>query len=145
MDEYCCTNGLGIDTHFTTSGLNAGLVLYMPVNVIGTLLFILHAAVLSNVNPSVLWLIVSVALAVMLFVATPPIPGANFLAYIAMMPVIGINNDYLMTALIFEIIFGIFASAANQFFVQMELILQSSKIGLLNEDILRETPSPEVK
>lgn len=143
--EYCCTNGLGIDTHFTTSGLNAGLVLYMPVNVIGTLLFILHAAVLSNVNPSVLWLIVSVALAVMLFVATPPIPGANFLAYIAMMPVIGINNDYLMTALIFEIIFGIFASAANQFLVQMELILQSSKIGLLNEDILRETPSPEVK
>lgn len=137
QSEYCCVSGLGIDRHFTVSGINAGSVLYMPANIIGTLIFILYAAAFSDVTVSALWLVLAVVLAVMLFVATPPIPGANFLAYIAMMPILGVKTDFLMTALIFEIIYGIFASAANQFFVQMELVLQSAKLGLLNQDVLR--------
>ena len=42
--------------------------------------------------------------------------------------------------MIFDIIFGIFASAANQSLVQMELILQADKLGLLNRKILIKEP-----
>ena len=96
-----------------------------------------YAAIRSDVTISPLWMLLSVALAVILFVATPPIPGANFLAYIVMITMLGINGDFLMLALIYEIIYGTFASAANQSFVQLELALQARKMGLLNEKFLR--------
>ena len=138
LAEHCCTRALGIDRNFAVDGLPLGLVMYMPANVVGTLLFIMYAAVRSDVTISPLWMSLSVILAVVLFAATPPIAGANFLAYIVMIATFGISKDFLMLALIYEIIYGIFASAFNQFFVQMELTLQAGKMGLLREDVLRK-------
>ena len=40
--------------------------------------------------------------------------------------------------MIFDILFGIFASAANQTVLQMDLIIQADKIGLLDLKKLRK-------
>lgn len=136
QSQQCCRQ-LGMDPQFAEVGLPLGLVMYMPANVVGTVLFTMYAVFRSDVEISPLWMVLSVVMAVILFVATPPIPGANFLAYIVMIYVLGIESDFLMLALIYEIVYGVFASAANQFFVQLDLILQAGKMGLFKEDKLK--------
>ena len=113
-----------------------GLVLFMPVSVIGTMVFIIYAAIQFHADISVLWLVTAAVLGVVLFVATPPVPGANLLAYIAIFTQLGIPKDALIAAMIFDVLFGLFACAANQTMLQMELILQADRISLLNRQNL---------
>ncbi|MBQ1331378.1 MAG: hypothetical protein IIY36_00485, partial [Lachnospiraceae bacterium] len=110
----------------------------MPVNVIGTLMFTMYSAAKYSLAISPGWLIIAVVLSVVLFVATPPVPGANLLAYIIIFGQLGIPGKALIDAMIFDILFGIFASAANQTVLQMDLIIQADKIGLLDLKKLRK-------
>ena len=127
---------LGIEAHFASVSLPYGLVLYMPVNVIGTLMFTVFAAVQYKAVITIGWLLVAMVLSVILFVATPPVPGANLLAYIMIFSQLGIPSEALIDAMIFDILFGIFASAANQTLLQFDLLLQADKIGLLDKEKL---------
>ena len=136
--EQTTIRGLGIERHFATVSLPYGLILCMPVNVIGTLMFTMYSAAKYSLSISPGWLIVAVVLSVVLFVATPPVPGANLLAYIIIFGQLGIPGKALIDAMIFDILFGIFASAANQTVLQMDLIIQADKIGLLDLKKLRK-------
>ncbi len=129
---------MGIEAHFTNVSMPQGLVLYMPVNVIGTLIFTMYAADHFNVTVTPMWFGAAIILAIVLFVATPPVPGANLLAYIAIFSQLGIGSEALIDAMIFDIVFGIFAAAGNQLLLQMELLHQSDKLGLLNKTLLRK-------
>ena len=80
-------------------------------------------------------------MAVVVFVATPPVPGANLLAYVVLFATLGIPSEALMDAMIFDIIFGILAGAANQAMLQLELITSADHFGLLDYDLLR-APMP---
>ena len=106
--------------------------------VICTLVFTIYAASKYNVAISVGWLAVAGALAVVMSVAAPPVPGASLLTYIALFNELGIPSVSLISAMIFDIMFGIFAVAGNQVLLQMDLILQADRIGLLNRDLLRK-------
>jgi len=136
--EQTTIRGLGVERHFATVSLPYGLILCMPVNVIGTLMFTMYSAAKYSLAISPGWLIVAVVLSVVLFVATPPVPGANLLAYIIIFGQLGIPGKALIDAMIFDILFGIFASAANQTVLQMDLIIQADKIGLLDLKKLRK-------
>lgn len=131
---------LGIERHFATVSLPYGLVLLMPANVVGTLMFTVYAAVQYQVEISAGWLVAAMVLSVVLFVATPPVPGANLLAYIMIFAELHIPAAALIDAMIFDIIFGIFAAAANQSLLQMELILQADRLGLLDREALMKAP-----
>ncbi|MDO4869921.1 MAG: cation:dicarboxylase symporter family transporter [Bacillota bacterium] len=136
--ERSCINDLGLERYFVFVSLPQGLVLYMPINVIGTLIFTVYAAVKFNVTVTPLWFGIAMVLAVILFVATPPVPGANLLAYIGIFAVLSISNVALIDAMLFDIVFGIIASAGNQTMLQLELVRQADRIGLLNNDLLRK-------
>lgn len=137
----CCVRQLGINHDFAKVSLPHGLVLYMPVSVIGTMVFVLYAALSCNITVTWIWLGTAAILGVCLFVATPPVPGANLLAYIVIFAQLGISKDVLISAMIFDVIFGLFAFAANQTMLQMELVLQADRIGFLNRDALRRDPA----
>lgn len=136
--EQSCIRSLGINREYTNVSLPQGLVLYMPVSMIGTLIFTVYAAKLYEVRTSVLWYITAAVLAVILFVATPPVPGANLLAYTVIFAQLGIPSAALIDAMVFDIIFGLFAAAANQMVLQLELILQADRIGLLDRECLQK-------
>lgn len=89
---------------------------------------------------TIVWFIVAMVLAVVLFVATPPVPGANLLAYIAIFAQLGIASQTLIDAMVFDIVFGIFAAAANLSMLQLDLVIQSGFIGLLDKDRLKKEP-----
>jgi Na+/H+-dicarboxylate symporter len=135
--ESSCINRLGIEKHYTTVGMPHGLVLYMPVNVLGTMVFIVYAAHEYGMSVTPVWYVGAMILAVVLIVATPPVPGANLIAYIVLFAQLGIGSQVLIDAMIFDILFGIIASAANQLLLQLELASQADKIGLLDRDRLR--------
>ncbi len=134
--EQKAVHELGLEKHFASVSLPYGLVLYMPVNVIGTLMFTLFAASRYQAVITIGWLAEAMVLSVILFVATPPVPGANLLAYIMIFAQLGIPSEALIDAMIFDILFGIFASAANQTLLQFDLLLQADKIGLLDKEKL---------
>ena len=141
LAEQSSIQSLGIDKHFASTTLPQGIVLYMPVNVIGTLALTVYAASRFEILVTPIWFVVAMILAVILFVATPPVPGANLLAYIAIFAQLGIASQTLIDAMVFDIVFGIFASAANLVMLQLELVNQAGTLGLLDVDRLRKAPN----
>jgi hypothetical protein len=77
-------------------------------------------------------------MAVVVFVATPPVPGANLLAYVVLFTALGIPEDALLDAMTFDIVFGIFAGAANQAMLQLEMVYQAARFGLIDIGRLRQ-------
>ena len=77
-------------------------------------------------------------LAVVMSAAAPPVPGASLLTYMMLFSELGIPEFMLISAMVFDILFGIFASAANQTMLQLDLIHQADQIGLLDKDCLRK-------
>ena len=142
--RYSCTHLLGIDKGYTAISLPQGLVLYMPVSAIGTLIFTMYAAKIYQVEVDMFWIVSAIIFAVVLFVATPPVPGANLLAYVVFFNWLGIPAEALMDAMIFDIVFGILAGAGNQLLLQIEMLLQARKIGILDRNKLFK-PIPSKK
>ena len=132
-----CIKRLGISKSYTDISLPQGLVLYMPISSVGIFVFTVYSARVYDVTLTLFWVISAVILAVVLFVATPPVPGANLLAYVVFFAALGIPKEALMSAMIFDIIFGIFAGAGNQMLLQAEMALQAKRIGVLDKGKLK--------
>ena len=130
--QESCIDGLGIEEGYVKVGLPQGLVLYMPVSAIGTIVFTLFAAQALGVEGNAAWYLAAVVMAVVVFVATPPVPGANLLAYVVMFSMLGIPDAALLDAMIFDIVFGLFANAANQTMLQMTMANQANRLGLMH-------------
>ena len=108
----------------------------MPAHVVGILIFTIYAAIHSGITVSVGWLVIAMTLSVVLFEATPPVPGANLIAYILVFEQLGIPSAALIDAMIFDMLFGVLAGAANQVLLQLDMLAQADKIGLLDRSIL---------
>ncbi|MBR3325835.1 MAG: cation:dicarboxylase symporter family transporter [Atopobiaceae bacterium] len=132
-----CSKQLGIDREYTKESLPQGLVLYMPASAIGTILFTFYAAQLFSIRTDALWHVSAAVMAVVVFVATPPVPGANLLAYVVLFKTLGIPDSALIDAMTFDVVFGIFAGAANQMMLQFEMLLQANRVGMLDVERLR--------
>lgn len=138
LSEQVCNKDLGIEKNYLSVTLPQGLVLYLPINVIGTLALTVYAASRFEITVTIVWFVVAMVLAVILFVATPPVPGANLLAYIAIFAQLGIASQTLIDAMVFDIIFGIFAAAANLAMLQLDLVIQADVLGLLDKDRMKK-------
>ena len=115
-----------------------GLVLYMPMSMIGMISFVIYAAGRSGMQITPVWMITAIVFALILLVAAPPIPGINLLSYVVIIGQLGLGKEYIIAAMIFDLIYNLFASAANQMMLQLDLILQADRVGLLNKKMLAE-------
>ena len=130
--EQSCAADLGIQRSFLNSSLTNGMTLCMPVSSVGTMVLLAYFAVQYGTETSLIWHIGAILLSAVLFVATPPVPGANLLAYVVTFAWLGIPGEVLIDAMLFDITFGYFANAGNQMVLEMELILQADHIGMLD-------------
>jgi Na+/H+-dicarboxylate symporter len=137
--QASCVKDLGVERHYVEIGLPMGMTLYMPITVVGIYIFTIYAAVQGNVAISAGWLVVAGILAVVMSAAAPPVPGASLLTYMMLFSELGIPEFMLISAMVFDILFGIFASAANQTMLQLDLIRQADQIGLLDKECLRRS------
>ena len=110
----------------------------MPVNIVGVIVFALYAAQAYRLSLEPARVLAAIVFVVVLFVATPPVPGANLLAFTALFAWLGIPAAALIDAMIFDIVFGIVASAGNLTLLQVETSLQAKRFGLLDLPALRK-------
>ena len=136
LAEKACTKSFGIQKIFTQKMLPLGLVLYMPASIIGMISFVIFAALSSGVAITPVWILKAIVFALILLVAAPPIPGVNLLSYVVIIGQLGIGKEYVIAAMIFDILFNAFASAANLFMLHFDMILQAEHMGLLNRSVL---------
>jgi Na+/H+-dicarboxylate symporter len=136
LAEKACTKSFGIQKIFTQKMLPLGLVLYMPASIIGMISFVIFAALNSGVAITPVWILKAIVFALILLVAAPPIPGVNLLSYVVIIGQLGIGKEYVIAAMIFDILFNAFASAANLFMLHFDMILQAEHMGLLNRSVL---------
>lgn len=132
-----CMKHLGIKREFSKAILPQGLVLYMPTSAIGIIVFILFAAESYALDIDYMWVLTATAMAIVLAVATPPLNGANLLAFVVAFSYLSIPNDALLDAMVFDIIFGVFSIAADQALLQLETLLQAKSMDFVNLDALR--------
>ena len=136
LSEKCCIKGLGIQKIFTQRVLPLGLVLYMPASIVGMISFVIFAALRSGVAITPVWILTAIVFALILLVAAPPIPGVNLLSYVVIIGQLGIGKEYVIAAIVFDMLFGAFGNAANQMMLQLDMILQAEHMGLLNSVVL---------
>lgn len=141
LSEKACIKGLGIQKIFTQRVLPLGLVLYMPASIIGMISFVIFAALRSGVEITPVWILTAIVFALILTVAAPPIPGVNLLSYVVIIDQLGIGKEYVIAAMVFDILFNAFGAAANQMMLQLDMILQAEHMGILNSDALRKDVS----
>ena len=132
-----CKTQLGINKEFARASLPQGLFLYMPTSTVGICVFILFAAQEQHLSVDQMWLVSAAALSVILAVATPPMTGANLLSFIAAFSYLSISNDAMLSVMVFDIVYGVFCVAFDQLMLQIETINQASRMGFLNEKVLR--------
>ena len=137
LSEKCCIKSLGMQKIFTQRVLPLGLVLYMPASIVGMISFVIFAAMRSGVAITPVWILTAIVFALILLVAAPPIPGVNLLSYVVIIGQLGIGKEYVIAAIIFDMLFGAFGNAANQMMLQLDMILQAERMGLLNRNVLR--------
>lgn len=136
LAEKVCIKDLGIQKIFTQRLLPLGLVLYMPAGMVGMTSFVIYAALRSGIAITPVWILTAIVFALILLVAAPPIPGVNLLSYVVIIGQLGIGKEYVLAAIIFDIIFDAFGAAANQMMLQMDMLLQAEHVGLLNHKTL---------
>ena len=138
LTEKSCVHDLGMEKGFISFALPHGIILFMPVSAIGCVVFTIFAASVYGVKTSFLWHAMLIVMAVTLSAAAPPVAGASLLTYMAIFAQLKIPSGALIDAMVFDLIFGFFASAANQAMLQAELIRQADRIGMLNLKKLRK-------
>ncbi len=134
--EYSCTRQLGIDRDFTEVSLSNGIVLYMPISILGTLVFFVWVASMYQVHVTWGWYAIAALFAAILMEAAPPVPGVSLLVFMVIFKMLNIPEVALIPAMVFDILFGIVSAAANQMLLQVEMVNQANRMGLLNRDIL---------
>ena len=140
--ETTCSNILGINKNFVRASIPHGLVMYMPMNCIGAMSFSLFVAMYHGIEFSVSWFAALIALSVLLSVAAPPVPGVDLLAYIVIFAQLGIPKSAMIDAMIFDVLYSLLASAGNQIMLEIDLLLQADKMGVLNKSILHKLNNP---
>ena len=137
LNRECCVKKLGIDGKYADNIIPFGLVLYMPTAAMALSMFSLYAASVFDVKTSALWIITVILLSVALQTATPPVSGVNLLAHAAVYSKMGIPDEALILAMVADILFCFITAAMDQSLLQMELVFEADRTGLLNKDILR--------
>ena len=115
----------------------------MPSSIIGMISFVTFAALYSGIGITPVWILEAIVFALILLVAAPPIPGVNLLSYVVIIGELGIGKEYVIAAMIFDILFNAFGSAANQLLLHLDMILQAENMGILNQSVLRSDNAAE--
>ena len=133
----CCEKKLGISKQLTSYCLPVGLICFMPVSTVASMIFTLYTAECYKVPVSAVWMIMGLFLAVMLAAAGPPTAGIGILTYTVMFSKLHIPAPALTIVLIGDILMGFVIYPVNQALLQLEMIFEADRMGLLNMKMLR--------
>lgn len=133
-----CERKLGIKSHITSFGVPLGIVMFPPGTAIYFILICIYTAELYAVECSPVWFLLAIFTVGVLAVASPPIPGGTLTCYTIIFAQLGLPAEGLAIALALDVLFDFVATGMNMFCLQLELLIQAKKMGMLNEKILQK-------
>ncbi len=133
-----CKNEYGIDESISSFGIPLGMVLFKPNTAICYMVTAVFFAKMYSVEISVSWIIIMLFSAVILAIATQPIPGGSLAAYTVLFSQLGIPAEAIAIALACDALFDFISTGFNQFSLPLCLLNQASKSGLVDRSVLQK-------
>ena len=133
-----CEEKLGIDKKNVDIGVPLGQVVFMPGFSVLYFVMGICMAEIYGVEISPIWLVTALALAVVLAVATPPIPGGALACYTILLLQLEIPAQAIAIAVAINVILDFFATAVDLFCLEAELTELAGELKMLDMDKLRE-------
>ncbi len=134
--ESCAIKKLGIEKNFAKALLPSGLVLYMPVSTAELIVFSVYAAWIHHLHADATWYFLLLFHAVVLSMASPPVAGVSLISFMTIFSNLNIPSEALVGGMIADIVLGIAATAFNQMMLQLELLTEADRIGLVKKKTL---------
>lgn len=134
-----CEKKYGIKNNITSFGVPLGIVMFPPATAIYFILICVYTAEVYGIECSLAWFVLAIFSAVILAIASPPIPGGTLTCYTIMFVQLGLPEEALVVALALDVIFDFVATGMNMFTLQQELLIQAKGMDMVKEKILRET------
>ena len=110
----------------------------MPGHVIMYLGIALSIAKSYDMAANPAWLVIAFVASFILALATPPVMGGALVALSILFVQLGIPEEAIGVAASMNILLDFPATAVNMFFLQNILIELAGRLGMLDENVLRE-------
>lgn len=133
-----CEEKLGIDKKIVNIGVPLGQVVFMPGFSILYFVMGICMAEIYDVKISPVWLVTALLIAVVLAVATPPIPGGALACYTILLLQLEIPAQAIAVAVAINVILDFFATAVDLFCLEAELTELAGELGMLDVEKMRE-------
>ena len=137
-NQVCCERRLGIHRKLLKYGLPLGLVIYMPAMTAADMLICVYLAKATGTVVSPLWFFMAVLLNVTLLAATPPVAGVGLLTFSVLFTRLNIPIMAITAGMVADILLGFAVSALDQAMLQVELVLEADRLGVLNKTVLQK-------
>ena len=133
-----CERKLGVSSHITSFGVPLGIVMFPPATAMYFIIICIYTAEVYAVECSLVWFALAIFSAVVLSIASPPIPGGTLTCYTIMFSQLGLPEEALVVALALDVLCDFFATGMNMFCLQTELVIQAKGMAMLNEKTLHK-------
>ena len=134
-----CEEKLGIDKKIVNIGVPLGQVVFMPGFSILYFVMGICMAEIYGVKISPVWLITALIIAVVLAVATPPIPEGALACYTILLLQLEIPAQAIVIAVAINVILDFFATAVDLFCLEAELTELAGDLEMLDVEKTRKT------
>ena len=141
----CCEKKLGIDQRIVNFGVPLGQVVFMPSAIIMYLSVSLSMAEAWGVSMTPPWLMTAAFIAVVLAIATPPVPGGGLTCYTMLFLQLQIPGEAIGVTIALNMILEFIATATNLACQQMELTELSAELHMLDTECLRRKNQTAVR
>ena len=131
-----CEHKLGVNNSVTSFGTPLGIVMFPPATSLYFMLICLYAAEAYQVECSVTWFVLAIFSVTVLAIASPPIPGGTLTCYTIIFSQLGLPEEALVVALALDVLFDFLATGLNILCLQLNLVIQAKRMGLLDTAIL---------
>ena len=115
-----------------------GIVMLKPVSGLYYMLLMLYVADTYGIQISPTWIGFAVVLCFVIAIATPPVPGGGAVGYTVLLAQLGLPSEILAILLAIDMIIDFVITAFATLCLQMTLINESSKLKMIDKEILRK-------
>lgn len=143
LNSDTCKNKLGIDKSIVEFGVPLGQVLFMPGS--AGLYFVVGVSLceMYSVSITIQKVIVLLVIAVVLAIASPPIPGGALTCYSIIITQMGVPADAIAVCVTLDVVFDFLETGVNLFSLETQLAEVAGKLDLLDTDILQSKCSEQ--
>ena len=133
-----CEKKLGVRSNITSFGVPLGIVMFPPGTAISFIVICIYTAEMYAVECSLTWFILAIFTAVILAIASPPIPGGTLTCYTILFAQLGLPEEAIVVALTLNVLLDFVATGMNMFCLQLEILLQARRLKMVNEKVLHK-------